>query len=194
MKKHIFLSLLGLLSVIIIFLIMIFGRTAVAPTIENGNSHNRNVTTLTSPTMGAEVGDRALPFTIAGIDGSVYELDSLTGKVVVIHTVTADCDYCIEEVREMVPIWEEHGHEGEIFFMTIDMHPEGTEESLLQYREDYGTRWAMSTVNPAASMLHDYHISKPASTIVIDKNGMVVHRDESVTRQYELRELITSYR
>jgi peroxiredoxin len=92
-------------------------------------------------------------FTASGMDGTVYSMDQLRGKVVVVNLWFIGCPSCVEEIMKLNPIVEKYKSNKNVVFLGLAANRKPELESFLKN-------------NP-----FNYNVIPNASMIIIGKFG-----------------------
>lgn len=154
MKKNVFLIVFVLLSIIIIGSI-IFKKTKTI-------SHSEL----------AKIGMSAPNFELKDLNGTVWKLDNLRGKIVILNFWASWCNECKTEKKSIQSYINKNGKPEDLVFLTVlyKDNPTGVIEMIK--REGY--TFPVLVDNGEVSKI--YGIKGVPETFLIDKNGILRHK------------------
>jgi len=132
------------------------------------------------PQTGTNEGDIAPAFLVTTIDGTTVSSDELKDKVLVITSAAAWCSTCVMEAQQFAPVYKKYKDQN-VVFMTIDIDPRDTKEAIEAFRAHTNTPWLYVDASGAAKLIKDYRLNRFEITYVIDKAGVIQHKDGSIT-------------
>ena len=134
---------------------------------------------------GVNVGNVAPDFTVPTLEGGTFVLSENRGKPTIILFMAYWCGNCIPEARALAQLKNEYGEQVNI--IAIDVDSSSTKESLEQFQQaaDNGAYvWAFDN---GMQVLNAYQVRSLDTTLILDKNGIVVYRDELPTAYETLK-------
>jgi thiol-disulfide isomerase/thioredoxin len=134
---------------------------------------------------GVNVGNVAPDFTVPTLGGGAFVLSENRGKPTIILFMAYWCGNCIPEARALAQLKNEYGEQVNI--IAIDVDSSSTKESLEQFKQaaDNGAYvWAFDN---GMQVLNAYQVGSLDTTLILDKNGVVVYRDERPTAYETLK-------
>lgn len=133
-----------------------------------------------SGTVGLKVGYRAPEFTVRTIEGREVRSEEYRGKVLVITSSAAWCSTCIYEAEQFAPVYEKYKDE-DVEFLTIDIDPRDAIEFIYAFRVNTGTPWTYTDATGGQDLIQDYKLNRFEITYVIDRDGIIRFKDNSIT-------------
>lgn len=132
-----------------------------------------------SPQTGGNVGDIAPDFSVPTLDGKTFILSEHQGKPTIILFMAYWCGNCIPEARALAQLKNEYGDQ--INIIALDVDASSAVEGLEQFKQaaDNGAYvWAFDS---DMQVLTAYQVRSLDTTLILDKNGVVIYRDEVPT-------------
>ncbi len=145
-------TLLLILAVfIVLFLILVFGKTGVSVKI-------------------IKEGDIAPEFSLPGVDGGTVRLTDYRGKVVMLHFWATWCPPCVEEMPALDHLYRMfRGKDFEVITVSVD---EGGAPAVKSFMQKRGLVLPVA-LDPDRSVAAQYGTFKFPETYVIDYKGVV---------------------
>lgn len=131
---------------------------------------------------GVNVNDVAPDFSVPTLDGNTFTLSEKRGNPTVIFFMAYWCGSCIPEGTALGQIIQEYGNKVSIVAINID--PSATWDTINQFKQAAGNgafAWAWDTDQKVTTA---YQVTALDTTLILDREGRVVYRDELPT-QYE---------
>jgi peroxiredoxin len=131
---------------------------------------------------GIELGKVAPDFSVPTLDDKTFTLSKQRGKPTVIFFMAYWCGSCIPEGTALGQIIQEYGDKVSIVAINID--PSATWDTINQFKQAAGNGalvWAWDTDQKVTTA---YQVTALDTTLILDREGRVVYRDETPT-QYE---------
>ncbi len=147
-------------------------------------------TNNTQPQIGISVGDIAPAFEVTDIDGQYLASTDLKEKVVVITSSAAWCKTCVIEAQQFAPVYEKY-KDSDVVFITLDIDSRDTTEAIQAFKKHTKTPWSYVDATNGAQMAKDYKLSRFEITYIIDKEGIINYKDNSITDSETLDEFVT---
>jgi cytochrome c biogenesis protein CcmG/thiol:disulfide interchange protein DsbE len=124
----------------------------------------------------------AAPFQVSWLQGQPYipaasslpnfKLEDLKGRPVVLNFWASWCVSCREEARELQKFWEKHGKDVLVVGIAIQDEP----DAALKFAQYFGKTYALGLdVDGKAAI--DYGVSGVPETFLLDKNGVIRHKE-----------------
>jgi peroxiredoxin len=142
-----------------------------------------------SNSVAADVGDKAPSFSFVSTDGVAVNSGDLRGKVVVLTSAAAWCTSCKLEAGQFAAVYAQNKG-GPIEFITIDIDPRDDVDSINAFRKENATPWPYGDERSASQLIDDYRFNRFEITYVIDKGGVIRHKDSFITNSDELEKAI----
>jgi len=155
------------------------GRDITFSLLDDGTVHvhpaNNKAETQTNETkLNAHLDHPAPEFTLKDMDGKLYSLPELRGKIVVINFWYTQCGGCITEMPALNEL--KQGYSGnDVVFLAITFDDQAKIKTFLtKHKFDY-------TIIPNAKKVSlDYDIPDYPVSVVIDRSGIVRYIDNSI--------------
>ena len=145
---------------------------------------NKN-TPQTQTSATTNISNDAPAFTITTIDGKIIDSISLKGKIIVISSAAQWCPTCQEEAREFVPVYQKY-KDKQVVFITIDIDPRDTKESIEQFKKTYSTPWNYTDAQGGREIIQKYDLNRFEMTYIINKSGKVTFNGDVLTHPDKL--------
>jgi len=142
-------------------------------------------TLQTQAGVGTSVGDIAPAFSYRTLDGTIIDSASLRGKIIIMSSAAQWCSTCQEEAREFVPIYQKY-KDKQVVFITIDIDPRDTKESIEQFKKTYGTPWDYADAQGGREIIQKYGMKRFEMTYIIDKSGKITFNGNVLTHPDKL--------
>jgi peroxiredoxin len=134
-----------------------------------------------------KVGDVAPVFTIQTIDGQLFDLAQLKGKVVYINFFATWCGPCQKELPYVEQeIWQSIKNPN---FVMLVIGREHTPEELMKFRSEKGFTFPMAA-DTKREVFNSYATQNIPRNLIIDKEGNVVYFKHGFTEE-EFKEMVT---
>jgi len=166
-------------KVIIIIILITLAFVSLYFVFENKN------TSQIQASIGNSVGNIAPNFSFTTIDGKIINSTSLRGKVIVMSSAAQWCSTCQEEAREFVPIYKKY-KDKQVVFITIDIDPRDTKESIEQFKKTYSTPWNYADAREGKEIIQKYNMNRFEITYIIDKSGKIAFNGDVLTHPDKL--------
>ena len=171
-KKAVWIMLVILL--IVVALIFFFVR---------GNSESSDTEIILSGQIGSELGDIAPDFTITGIDGRNYPLNEFKDKQIILSFFAAWCIPCQIEANNIKKIDDETGGNKFVVYQ-IGVDNRENQDDLKKFKSEFGNEdWIVGFGFDVANL---YKVRNLDTTLIINKEGNVVYRDNGVPASIEI--------
>lgn len=147
---------------------------------------------LTTPASNAQIGKKAVEFTLPAVNGETIALQSLRGKTVLLNFWATWCGPCREELPELARLQEKYRQRGlAVVAVTVDNELENVNSFLKKYDIKLQALWDKRKKTAGA-----YAVEKMPSSYLIDRNGIIrfIHRgyspEELKRMEIEIDELL----
>lgn len=167
--------LIGVLVLFIGAILFLTSKTGNATPIKKINTQsviNANI----SSTLA--IGDVAPNFSLTTLDGQTFKLNDKKGKTVILFGMAGWCGTCIPEGRALTQVRKVYADKG------VDVigiaFTKGDNEDFLKEFKQLGTidiPLALDTDNVASK----YQLVKLETTYIINRDGVIVYKDEGFT-------------
>lgn len=142
---------------------------------------------------GTNVGDRAPDFRIKVIDGQEIALSDFLGEKALLITSTASwCPTCIVEANNISPVYAEYSDTVE--FLSVSVDPTDDRLKLESLSANTNSPWFYTEPNLSGvtDMIIDYRLTRFEITYVINREGIIIFKDKSITTEETLTEIMQS--
>lgn len=139
--------------------------------------------------IGINEGDTAPEYTIRTIDDEELSSEELKGKVTVITSSAAWCATCELEAKEFAPVYDEF-NDKEVKFITVDIDERDTAAAISDFRKKNNTPWSYADFLGAQDVIRIYRLDRFEITFVINKQGVIVFKDQTITPSDTLRQAV----
>lgn len=131
--------------------------------------------------LGEESQLQAPGFSLPGIDGQRYGMDTLAGRPAVLYFFAPWCKVCRASARNLRALKEARGDELAVFFIALDYE---TVESVAAFAERHSL--PAPVLLGAADTGREYKIKGYPTYYVLDRDGEIVSRDLGYTTKLGL--------
>jgi cytochrome c biogenesis protein CcmG/thiol:disulfide interchange protein DsbE len=130
----------------------------------------------------ALVGKPAYPFRAEWIQGREYlpqatdasfTLEQMKGKPVVLNFWASWCVSCREEARELENFWMKHKADG---LLVVGIAIQDTQEAAMRFAQAFGKTYLLGLDNEGRISI-DYGVTGVPETFIINRDGVVVHKE-----------------
>jgi len=129
----------------------------------------------------------AQDFSLQTTSGEIITLSQFKGKVVILQAMASWCPSCKLQASQIKPVYEKYAGNG-LVVISLDIQPERSSlQDLRNFKNNFGGDWYFGFY---PEFINQYGIRSLDSTVIIDKNGNIVYRDDKVTTTEELDEVI----
>jgi cytochrome c biogenesis protein CcmG/thiol:disulfide interchange protein DsbE len=118
-------------------------------------------------------GYKAPSFSLPGLDGQIYSLDSLQGKPVMINFWASWCEPCRAEAPDLAAIYERY--QGRIEILAVNVTTKDRVEDVQSFVQQYRIPFPV-LLDEQAKVTEAYNIAPIPTTYFVNKNGIVVER------------------
>ena len=136
---------------------------------------------------GNQVGDAAPEFTLETLDGNPLSLSDLLGQIVLLDFWASDCSPCRQTLPWLHTLLERFRDDG---LVLVGVSQDDNASDIRRFVEDNGydqmiTLWESPAASDAVADL--YGVSLIPHTFVIDRQGIIRHRDHPIRiRDYHI--------
>lgn len=131
---------------------------------------------LTSESQAVQVGDDAVDFQLETLNGDPIQLSEVNAdKGVILNFWGTWCEPCREEMPDMNQIYNEGHDDYEIIAVNVSEGEQQINQFLMSLDEDLSFPIALDSNRDVTDA---YQIGPLPTTIAIDKNGVVVEKQE----------------
>jgi cytochrome c biogenesis protein CcmG/thiol:disulfide interchange protein DsbE len=144
------------------------------------------------------IGKQALPIKSAWISGQEFlpsadpqhlTLQDLRGKNVVMNFWASWCHSCREEARDLQAFWEKYRDQG---FVVVGVAIQDTRDAAAEFAMQYGKKYLL-TLDEEGKASIDYGITGVPETYLINKEGIVVHKEVGPVTMQSLETLMKKF-
>ena len=115
---------------------------------------------------------RSYDFTL-DLDGKIFRLSEMRGKIVFLDFMYTRCGVCREEVNHLKEIYRRYADKVIMISISIDTGRD-TREDLERFAEETGSHWDM--VLDTSRVQDKFGVSNAPATIIIDGEGFIRFR------------------
>jgi len=144
----------------------------------------------------ANIGKVANPFKVAWIQGNDlippakdkegFSLDNLRGRPVVLNFWASWCVSCREEAREMEKFWQAHKDRVAVVGIAI----QDNQADAKKFAAYFGKTYALGLDEDGKAAI-DYGVSGVPETFLIDRNGIIQHKEIGPVDSAQLEGLLS---
>ena len=126
------------------------------------------------PSVGSQVGDLILPFTVRLLDGSTVRSDELLsqGQPTFIFFFKPGCAVCFAEARLLQGIYPDYGDRVTFLALSYAANLELGHDERVWKQEN----WPWLIGEPMGTMARDYRITISSTKIAFDSRGVIIYR------------------
>ena len=136
------------------------------------------------------VGDEAVDFKLETLDGEQLQLSEITGdKGVILNFWGTWCKPCREEMPDMNQVYNEGHEDYEIVAVNVSENKQQISQFISGLSEDLDYPIAL---DPNRSVTKAYNIGPLPTTIAVNKDGVVVEKQEYQLTKEDLHKFIES--
>jgi cytochrome c biogenesis protein CcmG/thiol:disulfide interchange protein DsbE len=126
---------------------------------------------------------------LPGSNPSSLSLSDLRGKNIVLNFWASWCHSCREEALDLQAYWEKYRDQG---IVVIGIAIQDTEEAAREFAERYGKKYILSLDEDGKASI-DYGVTGVPETFLINKEGIVVHKEVGPVTVASLEELMKKF-
>jgi peroxiredoxin len=127
--------------------------------------------------IGIELGQTAPDFALTDIDGNTFSLSDHQDHVVIMDFMATWCPPCVEEMGHLRQIYSNYSASG-VVIMSIDVDPSETDETIHQFKTNYGDDWIFAS---GPSVGTTYGVIYIPTMYIIDQQGRIAYKNVGVT-------------
>jgi len=138
------------------------------------------------PTQAEDlVGKKAPDFKLMDCEGKETTLSQFSGKIVVLNFWRTTCFPCLEEIPDLVKIYEEYRDKGVVVLgIAVNDNPTDVDNKVQVLQVEY----PMARDDMATRL--KYQIKSVPHTFIIDRNGIVRHHFDRKTDKKAIEEAL----
>lgn len=131
------------------------------------NDFNKKMTDLMG---GGDIDEQQIDFSKISMDGKLISLETLKDNVVVLNFWFTSCAPCKAEIPQLNELKKEFQRQ-DVRFVAISFDPESVVKDFMQTRP-----FDFEMITDARKITDDFKVRAYPSTLILDKNGNIVHR------------------
>lgn len=170
--------------VIVVLLLVVISLKLVnkkAYTISSQALQNNTVTNTKAQTI---IGKKAPDFTLTAIDGQIYQLQDLQGKIVILFGMAGWCGECLPEGQALSQI--QSTYQGKVQPIGVAF-TKGDNNTLLEEYKQTGKVTIPLAVD-TDNVGQKYNLTQLDTTYIINKQGVVVYKSEQSMSYQQLQQ------
>ena len=170
------------IGVILFFTVKIGGKTDTRQSTTFINSANTN---STATPEAVSIGSSAPDFSLTTLDKEGFRLSDKKGKTVILFGMAGWCGTCVPEGRALTAIKREYADKG-VEIIGVAFTKGDNDDFLKEYKKIGGIDipLALDTDNVAQK----YNLTRLETTYIINKEGLIIYKDEQYTDENTYRE------
>lgn len=146
----------------------------------------------------SQIGKMAADFQIESLDGAAWLpktrddkifLNDLRGKLVVLNFWASWCVSCREEARELETFWQRVREQG---IIVLGVAIQDTPDAAREFAKNHGKTYPIAIDNSGKTSL-DYGVSGVPETFIIDRAGVIRHKETGPVSAELLQNLSLKY-
>ncbi len=146
----------------------------------------------------SQIGKTAADFQVEALEGSAWLpktqdekifLRDLRGRLVVLNFWASWCVSCREEARELETFWQRVREQGVI---VMGVAIQDTPEAARDFAKNHGKSYPIAIDSSGKTSL-DYGVSGVPETFIIDKDGLIRHKETGPVTAERLQNLSSKY-
>ncbi len=157
----------------------------------NDNDGQNNSPQNINARVGTNIGDVAPEFSFTTIDGETISSEDLKGRAVVITSSASWCSTCVAEALQFAAVYPQVNTD-QVYFLTIDIDPNVTDEVIQQFRTKTSTPWDYASARGGSEAIRQLKLNRFEITYVINADGIITYKDQRITDSEELNAAIHS--
>ncbi len=129
----------------------------------------------------------AQDFSLQTTGGETITLSQFKGKVVILQAMASWCPSCKLQASQIKPVYEKYTDDG-LIVISLDIQPERSSLlDLKDFKTNFGGNWYFGFY---PEFINQYGIRSLDSTIIIDKDGKIAYRDDTITTTEHLEKIV----
>lgn len=166
------------ISLVLLLGIAFFLGSKISSTSSNKQAIAKIASENTSSTTSILIGEQAPDFSLTTLDRQSFKLADKKGKTVILFGMAGWCGTCIPEGRALTQIKKDYAGKG-VEIIGVAFTKGDNDEFLKEYKKVGGIDIpiALDTDNVTSK----YQLTKLETTYIINKDGMIVYKDERTT-------------
>ncbi|GGI96667.1 thioredoxin [Alicyclobacillus cellulosilyticus] len=137
-----------------------------------------------SVTAAPQTGHKMPPFTLPAYpDHKTISTDSLAGKPIFINFWTSWCDYCKQEMPDLVKAYQKFGDKVE--FLSINGTSMDSVADVKRFVQDYGIVWPVA-LDTKGIVMNEYHILGFPTSFFVNRQGIIVGVNQGMVSKDQL--------
>lgn len=122
---------------------------------------------------GAQVQEEAPAFSLNDLHGMLHSISDYRGKVVVINFWASWCPECVEELPSLNTLYEQYKVKGVV---VLGIATDRKHDSVDPLLKRMGVTYPILLNTAGVALLRQYRVIGLPSTVVIDRNGIIIER------------------
>lgn len=129
----------------------------------------------------------AKDFSLQTTERETITLSQFKGKVVILQSMASWCPSCKLQASQIKPIYEKYKDNG-LVVISLDIQPERSSlQDLKNFKTNFGGDWYFGFY---PEFINLYGIRSLDSKVIIDKNGNIAYRDDTITTKENLDNIV----
>jgi len=121
----------------------------------------------------AQIQEEAPAFSLSDLQGVLHSISDYRGKVVIINFWASWCPECVEELPSLATLYEKYKVKGVVVLGIATDRKRDSVDPLLKRA---GVTYPILLNTAGAALLKQYRVIGLPSTVVIDRNGIIIER------------------
>jgi len=129
----------------------------------------------------------ATDFSLQTTSGETIKLSQFKGKIVILQAMASWCPSCKLQASQIKPVYDKFAGNG-LVVISLDIQPERSSlQDLRNFKNNFGGDLYFG-FHP--EFIGQYGIRSLDSTVIIDKNGNIAYRDDTITTTENLEKIV----